>query len=620
MVERSYINMKQDLLDAFNNILSNPELKNRFDKIKKPDDVYAVFKDAGYPGSSEELDQEIRAVVEEFVKSKKAREGDLSGVAGGKGSRFSKKMIASALSLMGIASTASGNALYALNGNSFENTKSFVKKQAEKPAVKNALGYGVTAVGAMSLGGILMWALMRNPKSPHLQKIYKYAMRANKALAEFEKAFTPQPASEPSDSTFLEDNIDTARENFRNEIRKIIEGMEKDKLFSDCWKDCEAGVYNDINSGTLDVETAYYRASTVFRCADIDDDITAKLRKNDSETSRKIPWYRFYGRLVFLLNSTDLKRGYTVKGKEMFKIKFEEYGLSSNAIDGSNAKGLFFKADGDGADTASGGSQNIANREPILASVYTAIKNRDYEKTYDAFVEVLSKTGIAKRYKEKTYNNINGVFNWINRIITDTGYKDTFEKFYNFLVNDRHSNSSAFINLMKKIVTNGEIKIGDINEFENQVRNFWNNNTMNFRSYFYVYDFMAQFARFWFLVVGCEPSTEFSLTQDHVNIYQNWKRFHMAKSNANKLQVLNSFNRGNLPINTEGLNTEGLNTEDDFNEAVEQAIKEAKEQANSDDDKLNQINKFEEFFNNVKSDNISLKDIGVNGNALDIFD
>ena len=609
--------MRQDLLDAFNNILSNPELKNRFDKIKKPDDVYAVFKDAGYPGSSEELDQEIRAVVEEFVKSKKAREGDLSGVAGGKGSRFSKKMTASALALMGIASTASGNALYALNGNSFENAKSFVERQMKNPAVKNALGYGVTAVGAMSLGGILMWALMRNPKSPHLQKIYKYAMRANKALAEFEKAFTPQPASEPSDSTFLEDNIDTARENFRNEIRKIIEGMEKDKLFSDRWKDCEAGIYKDINSDTLNVETAYLRASTVFWCADIDDDTTAKLIKNDSEISRKIPWKRFYNRFIMVFDNTDLKRDYIVKEKEMFKIKFKEYNLSSNAINGSNVRDLFCKADENGANTASGGLQNITNREPILASVYTKIKDQDYEGTYDAFVKVLSKMGIAKRYKEKTYNNINGVFEWINQIINNSGTDvgDTFKNLYNFLVQEDGNKNRNFINLMKKLAKNDCIEYEDFSQVETQVQSFWegcNNSCRNCSRI--MLDFIKQFVVFGGLY-GNKSNTNLGLTPQHVQNYQNWKQFHMAESNADKLQVLNSFNSGNLPINTEG-----LDAEDDFNEAVEQAIREAKAQAEDNLSELWRIDMFEEFFDNVKSNSISLSDIGINQYGLDIFD
>ena len=644
--------MRENLLDAFNNILSNQELKSRFDKIKNTDDVYAVFKDAGYPGSSEELDNEIRSVVEDFVKSKNASDGDLSGVVGGKGAGFSKKLTASALALMGIASTASGSALHALQGNNMQTTKTFDKKQSKSSMIRNIATHGATAaVVSLPIGSALIWALMRNPKSPRLQKIYKYATRADKALTEFEKAYTRCFSTifnltDTAQKTSCEECLNNARKTFQNEIKKIIEGMEKDKLFLDSWKRNKNTVLEDINNVALNYETAYDCVGTVFWCADIDNDITIRLQKNsDNENSWKIPWKRFYCKLIMALDNTDLQWDCTVKKKEIFKSQFENYNLLKGCVDingggfvASHAKDLFCEADVNSANasndnitqqsqpelissvpTANEGSQNTNNRKPILANVYTAMKNQDYEGTFDAFVKVLSKMGIAKKYKGKTYNTISFVFHWINQIIYNNDDKnnfgDTFKNLYNFLVQENGDKNRDFIDLMKKLAKNGNINYEDLPQVEAQVQNFWESCGRACSSPSYMDNFIGQLAILSRLRNDVSDE-EYGLTPQHVESYQDWKQFHEAGDNAAKLEVLRSFNSGSCPIDITGL-------EDavDFNQAVEQAIKNARSQIqDSDWVAMFNINYFEKFFNIIKNDNIRLSDIGINQYGLDIFD
>ena len=629
IVEKSYINIKQDLLDAFNNILSNPELKNRFDKIKKPDDVYAVFKDAGYPGSSEELDQEIRAVVEEFVKSKKAREGDLSGVAGGKGAGFSKKIAASALALMGIASTASGNALHALHGSSFENAKFFVEKQMKNPAVKNALGYGVTAVGSVSLGGILMWALMRNQKSPHLQKIYKYATSANDALVKFKTTMNEikQSEDQAEDSELdidFERMYNEARKVFKDKMLGIIGKMESDKLFLDSWDKIKGSIYEKLDDDDLNSDDTYKCACNVFFHTNISYKNLKSIIDNkysDSDSDSDKCWKKFYNQLYFYYNNTDLKSTYM--DKEMFENSFNYSKLSNIIPDELRNNDLFCSISG----VTQSEAQEVQNttNTAILAEVYQALQEHNPEQAYTAFVQVLKKMRITKKFFEGNkdlFHNVNKVFKCLRKISKDEKFAEGFKGLYNFLVKNGESNSK-FIDLIRQIVQNGIIKYSQSLEISKYAEDF-NNDLSSIDDEMLCGSFIENFRK---LLKIANDSVYSDGNFKYYKCYQYRQRIIKAKNNKKKYTLLaNLYSEIYSGQEFPSISDEELERTDDFNQLIEQTLFKAMANHCRTTNTLvhGSLCFIEAFQNNyfevIKNGNIILGNMLIDKNALDIFD
>ena len=148
--------MNSNFKDSFYKILAGTELKDRLNKSVTIEEVYNVFKSAGYTGSSKDLEGEIKDVVRNFVKAKDTSEEDLSQVAGGKGPGAVKKMSAAALALMGVASAAATSTHAAPGG--FESAKSTVSKYWQDRRIRNMITHATALVGGAGLGAVLVEA------------------------------------------------------------------------------------------------------------------------------------------------------------------------------------------------------------------------------------------------------------------------------------------------------------------------------------------------------------------------------------------------------------------------------------------------------------------------------
>lgn len=150
--------MNSNFKDSFYKILADTQLKDKLNKSVTVEEVYNVFKSAGYGEGQEKLEGEIRDVIRNFVKSKdaSASEEDLSQVAGGKGPGAIKKMSAAALALMGVASAAA-TSTHAAPGR-FENAKSTVNKYLQDRRTRNMITHATALVGGAGLGAVVMGA------------------------------------------------------------------------------------------------------------------------------------------------------------------------------------------------------------------------------------------------------------------------------------------------------------------------------------------------------------------------------------------------------------------------------------------------------------------------------
>ncbi len=423
--------MNSNFKDSFNKILADADLKDRLNKAVTVEEVYNVFKSAGYSESSEKLEGEIRDVIRNFVKSKGASDEDLSQVAGGRGPGAIKKMSAAALALMGVASAAATSTHAAPGG--FESVKATANKYWKNPKVRSAITHTGTGVVGLGIGAAVVgagWLLFggKGGVTPHGQvngfenlknidialdqacNMIRDIMGKQKLLATATTA--PAAAGDKAKEgakTTAEGNLKSALGEAKNKILELVDTMHKQGLLVRSFNKDEFvkglkekyGSADEVANGLGDL----------FAKLNLSDRICGAVSK-DTDAIGFIDW----ATEVHIMIQSKLQKEFKVGENGVSLEDFINYKGIEAVVPTTIGNKLFRDMQG-----GEGKQANKALFSGVVDAIEKADENKIDSKAYTAFVaELKSLNAFNQSFLDNTDDDhVNGMLDWLVAALKD---------------------------------------------------------------------------------------------------------------------------------------------------------------------------------------------------------
>ena len=458
--------MNSNFKDSFYKILADTQLKDKLNKAITVEEVYNVFKSAGYGEGQEELEGEIRDVIRNFVKHKdaSASEEDLSQVAGGKGPGAIKKMSAAALALMGVASAAATSTHAAPGG--FENAKSTVNKYLQNRRTRNMITHATALVGGAGLGAVVMmgagWLFFGGKGGSNGFENLKNIDIALGKACDIIKDIVSKTAAAAKDEKGAKVNLDSALGAVKGQITTLANTMKKQGLLVRNFNVDE--FIGSLEERYTDADGVAKGLIALFMNLNLQNGC---LPKESSESA--VGNFMGWAAGVHVMIQSRLQEEFEVGNNGVSLKDFIESKGEELAITEAVQNKLFKDMQGNS------NPQNNALFAGVMTAIEKSGKNRINEEAYKTFVNKLGDLNAFNRsfLNNTDSNHVDGMLSWLATMLGEGAGGDA-SKFLNYLTEKQGENfrNADSIKLVKDVLKGETVSVENFEKVKDAVDGF----------------------------------------------------------------------------------------------------------------------------------------------------